>query len=138
MVDIFCKGSLKVNNVCINNNREHNSSSFPKLVKQEEMMQQFDRSKEPTNKGSYRAPDIAPSTSLPMFMTTTTGPYRPPERGPFPSLPKSLDHHGTKETLASRTAPAAFRVKGRKRLHQEPSSDEDTEHTACVASSPEY
>jgi hypothetical protein len=39
MLDVSWKGSLKVNGVCISELSKDNSSSYPKLVVNEEMMQ---------------------------------------------------------------------------------------------------
>jgi hypothetical protein len=147
MLDVFYKGSLKDNGVCISELRKDNSSSYPKLVESEAKMQKMERSKEPKTKAPLRPPEMAPLSSfherLDVLMPTTTGSYPAPDRAPLALLSRNLDRHGTsrsnlKDSSESSNAPAAFRVKGRKRLQQEPSSDEEDENDGCAAASPEY
>ena len=66
-----------------------------------------------------------------------------PGRASLTSLVNNLHDHGgggsrVEDSSESSNAPAAFLVKGRKRLRQAPSSDEEDEHAVCAASSPEY
>ena len=169
MLDIFCKGSLKSNGVCITDVCESNSVSYSILMKNEGMMKKEERSKDPntvgcyrapemvpltsiteqfgTSKGSYRSPEMTPPISLPekldLFMTTTTVSHGAPGRAPITSVANNLHHHGAgrsrvEDSSESSNAPAASLLKGRKRLCQPCSSDEEDEHVVCVASSPEY
>jgi hypothetical protein len=169
MIDILCEGSLKSNGVCISDLREFNSTSYPILMESEGMMQKAERSKDPNTVGCYRAPEMAPMTSitekfgtfkcsyrppamapasslpekLDLFIPTTKGSHAAPGRAPLTSLANNLDHHGTsrsrvEDSSESSNAPAALLVKGRKRLRQASSSDEEDEHAVCAASSPEY
>jgi hypothetical protein len=80
-----------------------NSSSYPKLVVNEEMMQTAEWSKEPKTKVPHHPPEMSPLISFPerldIFMSTTKGSYRAPERAPLTSISKNLDHHGTSRSL---------------------------------------
>ena len=145
MIDIFYKGSLKSNGLCISDLRKYNSTSYPILMEKEAMMQKEERSKDPKTVGSYRPPEMAPSTSLPekldLFMPTSKGSHAAPGRA---LLANNLHDHGggrsrVEDSSTSSNAPAAFLVKkGRKRLRQAPSSDEEDEHAVCAGSSPQY
>jgi len=83
MIDIFCKGSLKRNSVCISDLREYNSTSYSILMENEAMMQKEERSKDPKTVGCCGAPEMAPLPSFPekfyRFMPTTRAPMPRPE-----------------------------------------------------------
>ena len=64
LLDIWCKGSLDSNGVCIDKQRKDNSSSYVKIVRQEEMMKDLERLKDPKTKGSSCATYRAPLSSL--------------------------------------------------------------------------
>ena len=166
MIDIFCEGSLKSNGLCISDLRKYNSTSYPILMEKEAMMQKEEGSQDPKTVGYCGSPEMAPLPSLPEKFGTFKGSYRPPEMAPSTSLPEKLDlfmpsskgshaapgraplannlhDHGggrsrVEDSSTSSNAPAAFLVKGRKRLRQACSSDEEDEHAVCAASSPKY
>lgn len=62
MLEVFCEGSLNTNHVVLNDARVHNSTSYPKLLKLEQIMYQ----EEHQGKKGYKFLPKPPPQSLPL------------------------------------------------------------------------
>ena len=124
MLDVFWKGSLKVNGVCISELRQDNSS----FVVNEAMMQTAERSKEPKTKAPHHPPEMSPflvsreawhlhAHDQGLLSRTRKGPAHLAFQKPWSPWNKPFSPETwLKDSSESSNVPAAFRVKGRKRL----------------------